>query len=457
MGHEQPIDSAVVTALNKNDPDDPSTWWKPARGDGWFDPWWCAEGDALGVLIIFLSGVLIRSEKKRRRKRKKANQEKFDDMLELVVCNLVVCVLEPGAKGRIAYSRSKAGRKGSRYSNPRISAVVLPRVVDALQDIGMLKTTKGTAREMSTMTPMAAFRKRLDDFGVTLADLGRREDEEVIILKGRLGESEHDSEDWLARSSATKIEYKDNSYTNSIRSFLKAYNAFLKRADIAFVDDGKKPPIATARRHLTRFFTQPSKGHEPFQYGGRFFGGWWINMERVRRSNIRIEGQLPADIDFSAMNPRLAYAGLGVQPPKGDLYDLTGFLKGYVPELHRKAVKQVLSAMFFKNTRERLPKGTRDKLPKGTTMKIFAEAVDAKHPALKEAFGTSIGYKLMYLESEIMALTMERLTNENVVALPVHDGLLVAESFASIAQDVMEQASREVCGYPIPTSCEVLG
>jgi len=53
-------------------------------------------------------------------------------------------------------------------------------------------------------------------------------------------------------------------------------------------------------------------------------------MKTRERENLRLNGELLAYIDLSAMNVHLAYYFAGEPPPTDeDMYDLTGFLCGY--------------------------------------------------------------------------------------------------------------------------------
>jgi hypothetical protein len=190
---------------------------------------------------------------------------------------------------------------------------------------------------------------------------------------------------------------------------------------------------------------------------GRLFGGFWLNLERSRRSNIRIEGERVADLDYASMFARLAYAHMGGDPaPQGDLYDLTGLLRGYDKEKHRDAVKQGFNSLLNggrAGSREIL-KG----LPPKTTAVQLRDAVLRKHPGLAQAIaGKPIGLELMFTESRILLGCLKRLMGSRIVALPIHDGLMVGKSKMDEARRVMEEVSNDHLGFPLPVSCEFLG
>ena len=88
-------------------------------------------------------------------------------------------------------------------------------------------------------------------------------------------------------------------------------------------------------------------------------------------------------------------------------------------------------------------------LPNGATAKALRAALAVKHPALVPLFGTSLGYTLMYRESCILMRAVEMLMADGVVALGMHDGLMVARSYEKVARRAMEAACVEVVGVPL--------
>ncbi|MHB2205659.1 hypothetical protein [Methylobacterium sp. CM6257] len=167
-----------------------------------------------------------------------------------------------------------------------------------------------------------------------------------------------------------------------------------------------------------------------------------------------------------SLHPRLAYRRLGQEWPEGDLYDLTGLLEGYNRnnESHRDAVKQGLCSILNGGRGGAAPgqPSHLNDLPKGSTAKKLREALIAKHPGLasiiepEEPSKEILGYSLMFTESQILLGTLEILMTSNVVALPSHDGLFVAQSKAWIAQEVMETVSQAIVGVILPVKCKAV-
>ena len=167
-----------------------------------------------------------------------------------------------------------------------------------------------------------AFADRVRTSGITFADFGSDPDQEVIRLT-RITRTY--SVDRRTRSKDKELaDYVDGAVTERYRAAVRALNAFLHQADITFIDDGLEPPVDHYRRTLTRRFTVFDTQEDWFDRVGRVFGGFWMALKKERRSRIRINGEPVADVDFSSMFTRLAYAHLWQAAPEGDLYAIPG-------------------------------------------------------------------------------------------------------------------------------------
>jgi hypothetical protein len=179
-------------------------------------------------------------------------------------------------------------------------------------------------------------------------------------------------------------------------------------------------------------------------------GGFWMNLKKERRANIRINGEPIADLDFKNMFARLAYASVGQEPPEGDLYDVSGFLEGYdnTNKDHRDGIKQAFNSLL-NGGRAGSPE-LFDLLPDGATALKVRNAIQARHPALAPILETSVGMSLMFMESQVLLAILECLMAQDIVALPIHDGLMVAESQQAVAARIMEEMALALLGITMP-------
>lgn len=190
--------------------------------------------------------------------------------------------------------------------------------------------------------------------------------------------------------------------------------------------------------------------------GSTATGGFWQNLRKDRRRGIRIEGETVANLDFASMFPRLAYASVGAAAPKGDLYAILDL------EGHRRAVKMAVICLLMDDFRrskwpEELTMADQGAdasaiLPAGWTVKRPKDAIIQKHPALRPCLGVGLGLTLMYRESQILVRVLEVMKARRIMALGLHDGLLLPRSRAEEGRRMMEVISREFTPAGIPVT-----
>ena len=265
--------------------------------------------------------------------------------------------------------------------------------------------------------------------------IGRDANHEVLILKSTKGDDEE----------ADLIDYVDTTETIQLREQIKRLNGWLADAPLELLGttDSKGRPIDGTRRTVTRVFNNAS-----WEEGGRLGGApFWVDMPRADRFRlIRIAGQTVVDVDYSQLQPRLAFAAEGVKQPDGDLYDITG------DGSCRKGWKKLVVALLY--ARHRLGNWPRDcrtlfePYPPG--LRDAIAAVESKLAPVAHLFGTGIGYRLLKTESDMLLWTLETLHQKGIVALPVHDAVIVARRNGEAARDVMQEAAKRFAGIDTP-------
>lgn len=437
----------------------------------WVREWLTAKGRPLLRLTDELQVTIIRYEQERGervRRRRPADLQRHEQLVQVLVVNLAYVTLLPPPTGRLAIRAGNAARGAGRYDNPAFGKGVRP-LLNQMRELGLLDFSlpKAMRGEVSSIAPTPAFAQRVRELGVTFDDFGRDEREEVLVLTRNIGTR--------AAPIRDRVEYKDTAETISLRKEVRQVNAFLASADMAFLRDGLTPHVDAHERLLKRRFVLLKGDTEPrWDRGGRLFGdGFWLNLASGRRAHIRIGGEAVADLDFSSMFARLAYAHLGVEPPLGDLYAIPG-LEGY-----RSGVKLAFNILLFdgKGQRRKWPEvmgiglgsdadAKRDPgskaarfdglLPAGwSDPQRLRKTILEKHPALGKAFGRRLGYGLMLTESRVLTAVLAELMERGIVALPLHDGLLCAQSRKQEAAEVMRRIAIEVTGAAIPVEEKV--
>ncbi|GMO24660.1 hypothetical protein [Bradyrhizobium ottawaense] len=428
----------------------------------WFDQWLVARGEPLTRLVRKIRDG-VEAHEKRQRARRPDDQRKHLRIIEGVVCNLAYAVISPPPTGWLAINTRNGERGKGRYDN-KAFGTTYRNVLALLEADGLLQRQISDAirGEVSSIRPSRRFADIVVAADIALAHFGRDPSQELLLLT-RVTRKE--SPITRERTKTRKLEdYTDTPVTLSYRAAVRELNAFLDSADISFIADGIDPAVDPYGRTLTRRFTIFDSQEPRFDQVGRLFGGFWMSIKKERRKQIRVDGEPVAELDYSTMFTRLAYADLWLQPPEGDLYAIPGL------EDHRSGVKLAMNCFLFDETptRRTWPPDMaftyetgadnagadtiQGKLPKGWTVSRTKKAILTVHPALERAWGRGLGYRLMWQESEILMAVLRELMEQNVVALGLHDGLLVPASKAQIALEAMRRQSRAIVGVELPCS-----
>lgn len=432
-----------------------------------FEPWRYARGARARSLVDEVIAAVVAHERAnglRQRARKAKDLATFTATIEAAVCDLAHLHLSatPDAPICITIARRKGDLEGTplRYRAPGLNGQ-LPQVLDLLEGAGLIAQQLGDRsryalvftdgsgemreRRRTTIAPSPRLKVAIGQHGLTYADLGRHEGGEVIVLK------EERVDYWHTPGG---LDYVDNSETKRLRSEVEQINAWLAGADLALIEryPGELRQIDLSDRRLRRVFTAGS-----FESGGRLAGGFWMPLERtLRLTRLRISGEPLASLDYCSLNPRLVYAMEGIEPPQGDAYATPGL------EEHRPGAKRLFNARLFDvGPRKRKPRRTPEEVragtelyPPGMTIEELIAALERAHRPITHHFGTGIGHKLQFIESTILVKVLLTLTGERIVALPVHDCVVVPRSQVEVARRVMEAVSREVSGSIVPVSVE---
>jgi len=495
-------------ATIQSDGDDPRRPEDQQAPDRWaFNPWRRSrEGSSARLVTDAVISRLTASET-RKRQRKSADAATFAAVLDAVVASLLRCQLDASKQGvdeedekrgwvRFPLSSRRLTPNGeqSRYdATPMPLGMLMTRrrkgkaerrgIVDAMADLELIYLDRAPRHHLAARASAIKCREgmleliadhspRLDELELlahVVTPEGERIEPELIELRELLVEERPFG--FISRpnrSASRAVEYADGATIDAWRDEVRRINEGLANADITFsgtaapdpgnvfINGPEVPPhgIALHDRTLKRIFNNGRWDH-----GGRLYGGFWQAMKRELRAGLRIDGYRVVSLDFSAMYLQLLYTVMARRqtPMKGDLYEGIDPLEGWPADPdHKQAMRDVIkrnvSAMLFSKEAQRgkplsLVKGTRDVMSKGVTGAVLEERVKARHPDIAAWFREpEIGFELMHHESQIMIKTVLRCLEQDVVVLPLHDGLLVGEPCKKVAREAMLQAFREYTG-----------
>lgn len=411
--------------------------------DPWFNPYRYPATDRATIAIGEMLYALEQREKRERR-RKQRDRQWLWQVGHALLADLIHHYLDGASGSGLVVPRAKSvlGRR-SRYYPPFFTRS-FPKLLDDLESAGYLTQKRSVysgSPGNSTRTTIRAAAKIIeaidkhqlafDDFAVDVA-------EEVIILKRAK------TDYW---DQGGQIEYEDTPFTERLRAEVRELNAWLEDADIGFEQFAHNRPVDIRARRLFRYF---GNGDFSFKSGGRLFRGFWENLpKRARLLGLTIEGEGVVELDYSQLNPMLAYAMVGCSPPPGDAYSLPGL------EQYRDGVKRVFNALLFdKGPRTSFPKGENVRFSKKVKIGDVIGAIREKHPMLKSVLSTGAGFHLMHRESEIMMHVLEKLRYQNTIGLPVFDGVIVKASKSKNGVAVMKEQFKKATGLEIQVRLE---
>ncbi|MGO7307001.1 hypothetical protein ACCS91_24245 [Rhizobium ruizarguesonis] len=411
----------------------------PRPKDSPFNPWRFAKTEASRAVVSEAIAQIQHYEVHhvlRRRRRKGDDQETFELTVEAIVCDLMHHKLFRRPDGiYVTRSNDILGHR-NRY-RPRVYGKTFPDILDRLaelawivQDIGHGDGRQGARR--TTIRPGPRLVERMEVQAVTFADLGYTGAAETIILK-------REKEDFW--DEADVIDYQDAENTRFFRRQMREVNEWLQTAEIdcaTFLGDTGPIPD-TDERALRRIFTRAK-----FDSGGRLFGGFWQGMSKDDRfDRLFVNGEAIVELDYAQMGPRQLYGMKSAVPDMADLYAIPGF------ERYRGGIKTVFSAMVFHDKPlTRMPRGAGNKFAKDTGITDVTDAIMGHHPAIADVFFQGMGHSVQFQESQIMVDILLQLKSHGIVALPIHDAILVAASHVDVARQVMLDVFRHHVGFP---------
>lgn len=256
---------------------------------------------------------------------------------------------------------------------------------------------------------------------------------------------------------AAEIDYRETGRTRKLRKEVEAINLWLASAPIFLHGspsnlDEDDQPVDPTKRSVRRIFN-----NGVWTEGGRFYGAFWETMPRAMRFDLlRIgtarepAGERICDVDYGQLFPRLAYVRAGLSTTPDELYDVFG------DGSSRTGVKKLLNALLFHKGRlTRWPTGTAKHFG-GMKLSTAVASIYSAHQPIAHLFGTGIGHKLAFMESTILIEVLRRLRTMNIVALPLHDAVLVARSSGEITKHQMEETFLTALGgiSHVPVSVE---
>lgn len=422
---------------------------KSKTKDREFNPWRTAATPAAKSLVEEVRKQLLDLEDRvspRVRARRSVDQITFDKQVDALVADLAYEHLaHPKRRVSTTMSKQILGNQG-RYGSP-VLGKTYPHIVKLLtkpelglvdrmggskfdwEDDGVKQTTlKADTGLVSMIQKHKLF---VDDFQVVNTG-------EVIILRSERETFSDDKED---------IQYKDTPTTDLYRTQVEKINSWLASADIEFDETLRDTFIDARDRHLVRIFNNAS-----FEQGGRLFGGFWQNIPKtLRKQGIQINGNDVVTLDFGQIAPRIMYGMAHQEPAFEDAYLVPPYGIKY-----RDGVKKMFNTLLCAAQRPtRFPAGVRELFPdKAITVGQVVDAILTTHKLVAQLFFSNHGLKVMHQESQILVSILLELMDKDIIALPIHDALIVESHHQSLVTDVMVNTFKTHTGITISVATD---
>ena len=394
----------------------------------------------------------------------------YKEIIDYLLANLLNAYNQ---EAQLLYSRS-----GSNGNKPLI------RVVDYFESIGLIRNVIGRNNEYQGNTSWMLPTENLNyELNAAQVRVGLKKGAQAIKLMGRKIKKYRT----VTINGKTR---KESYYARGKEKEIKTGNK-AKRLQVAKLS---APVEAFNKMWLEHDLTLDGLTQVPFckrsfthnlDLGGRFYGSIQ-SMKKDRRYRLLIDDERTVEPDFKALHLCLLYARAGKQlnPVESDPYKVERFardtiklamlkfvnseniacFKGNVTKsgnpINKKYMQEYTTAMI--TFIQRSSKGLPAKEPiKGTVAKGFifnmpdhingselVEAILSRHESIRGLMNTpDIGLKLQFLDSQIMANVLLKLSTENIPVIPVHDSVRCRVSDVAYVVEVMEQAYRKVVGF----------
>jgi hypothetical protein len=374
----------------------------------------------------------------RKRSRKKRDLEIFKRQIEAIICEAAHRHLA-GTDKRIAISLSNR-HLSRKDSESRILNNTLSQNIKNLASPEMafleLQTGNQMTGEVTTFWAGKRLKTRLNVLKLTYTDLALEKSKNIIELRA---EKAH------GQAKGKLIKYPETALTAQYRDEMEQINAFLRDADICY--QGEKD-IDDSRVELKRIFNNSS-----FEQSGRLYGGFWISMKSEDLKEVTIDDEWVTALDYGQMAVRLAYSLVEAPIVFDDGYLIPNWEKA------REVTKKLINVMLNSTTPHdwTVPKKVKKLYPyRENIERHLIEDIHSFHKPIAHLFGGQHGMKFMFMESEILIDVLLELNSQGIVALPIHDGLLVKPSQQEIAKKIMLKVFKQHTNVNTTVTIEAL-
>ncbi len=391
------------------------------------------------------------------------------DMLRVLLLDLYVAWLNDPSLALGFSKNNNSYAANSRMDRIHIGNNII-KVEEKLVAAGYIEEQEGfhdkTGRERSYTTRIRHSQKLRDAFlrlSVDLYDIDHHAGKPLILLRERYQDDDDNPQKRL-------LDYPTNPEVEAMRADLVAYNDLLRRSFIDIpslkdpvvyrtIEKGSRKGqvqiilISHNNKQVHRVFNGTVADN--WTKGGRFYGGWWLQIGREMRMEIYINDQPTVEVDYKAFHPNLL-----LNDPVYDPYDLEELiLPDIIKDLsdQRDVIKSLILMAINADSAEKAFQAFRNDQKKGSPFKklenddlqILLDAFTDRYPELKDQLNTGQALHLMNIDSRIASLVLNHFTEIGIPVLCIHDSFIIQKDKAKDLKDALEVASVQVAGKRI--------
>jgi hypothetical protein len=186
-------------------------------------------------------------------------------------------------------------------------------------------------------------------------------------------------------------------------------------------DSADRMVNGTATLSLHRIWNQN------WRRNGRLYGCWVQNLPKKARGRLQLNDEPVVEPDYPALHCQMIYDLAGKPTPERP-FEIDGFERSDV----KRAFYTMINAPNWDSARRAIWQHS-------PRWQELMPAIALKHSAVKEALCSGIGARLMFMDATIMCRNLADLNHEGIIALPIHDSVIVEAKNEGRALEIMER------------------
>ena len=213
--------------------------------------------------------------------------------------------------------------------------------------------------------------------------------------------------------------------------------------------------IGPDNKFVRRVFSGGLEGD--WKLNGRFYGGWWQQIDKEYRSQIYINDKPTYEYDLKALHPTLLSNRAGIELP-ADPYTLQDHLLTQTsPKQQRQYVKLLVLMAINASTPSDAYAAFRnndknDRLAASLTNNTLSSLLKAffdKQPHMEQFLCKGLGLELMGVDGQIANMVIDYFTKQNEPVLCIHDSFIINYKKGEELRGIVSDCTFQLTGYRI--------